>query len=162
MANKKPKQLDLSIDAFKKFLEASGAQMIAPTNEWELLRFRTDNGVSVVYTNKSGTKTFTNEAQVAWDKFVQGHGWRSVSRKRKYLTDKKKQLAERDGARCFFCETEAPAEELTIEHLLSFSHGGKDNLNNLCLACDDCQDKLGNLPVVQKILLRDELRKAAI
>ena len=43
--------------------------------------------------------------------------------------------------------------QLTIEHLLSFSHGGSDNLNNLCLACDECQKLLGNLPLTRKIEL---------
>lgn len=144
---------------FRAFLEKSGAVLVPPTNQWELVRFRTENGVSIVYTNSRGRLTFTNEAEQAWEKFGRGHGWRSVSRRRQSVTQKKKELAERDGCFCFFCGAAYSVGDLTVEHLLSFSHGGSDNANNLCLACEPCNRKVSNLSVVQKVLMRESLRK---
>lgn len=146
-------------EQFKSWLSKMGAVVVAPTNEFELVRFKTQNGTSIVYTGKRGL-TFTGEAETAYGRFMDGKPWKTVSRARKALRTRKAALAARDGKRCFSHGEKMTFDELTIEHLLSFSHGGSDNDNNLCLVCDPCNDALGNLPITKKIEKMIELRKA--
>lgn len=154
---------------FVTFLEKSGAVVVPPTNEWELVRFRTANGVSVVYTNKKGVLTFTGESQKAYDAFRLNKGWKAVDRPRRALKALKSRLAARDGKQCFIHGEKLKFDQLTIEHLLSFGHGGSDNINNLCLACEPCNQAMGNMSVTQKMLFRDrklaeyaEMQQAAL
>lgn len=49
-------------------------------------------------------------------------------------------------------------DRYTVEHLLSFSHGGKENINNLCLVCESCNTAVGNMAIVKKVLFRDSKR----
>ena len=53
------------VEKFKSWLEKRGAIVVPPTNEWEVVRFKTINGTSVVYTNKHGDLTFTGESAAA-------------------------------------------------------------------------------------------------
>lgn len=148
-------------EKFKNWLSKSGAVVLEPTNPYEVVRFKTDNGVSVVYTGKKGI-TFVGEAEEAYDKFAAGKSWKTVNRKRVNLRAKKARLAARDGKRCFAHGEKMRFDQLTIEHLLNFSHGGSDNENNLALVCEACNLALGNLPVVKKIEKIIELRKEYI
>lgn len=143
------------IPKFKTWLEKMGAVVQAPTNEWELVRFKTQNGVSVVYTNSRGRLTFTGESEEAYNRFKAKRNWKAVDRRRKQLRAQKARLAARDGKKCFFCWAVLGFDELTIEHILSVSHGGSDNVNNLCLACEPCNTEIGNLPVTKKMVYRD-------
>jgi hypothetical protein len=145
-------------ERFKNWLGKMGAVVLAPTNEYELVRFKTENGTSVIYTGKRGL-TFTGESEEAYDKFSRGTTWKTVSRKRKSLRAAKAKLAARDGKRCFAHGEKMNFDDLTIEHLLSFSQGGSDNENNLCLVCDPCNAALGNLPITKKIEKMMQLRK---
>lgn len=145
-------------EKFKTWLSKKGAIILDTTNPYELIRFKTENGVSVVYTGKRGI-TFTGESEEAYDKFMDGKPWKTVSRRRKQLRAKKARLAARDGKRCFAHGEKMNFDDLTIEHLLSFSHGGSDNENNLALVCNPCGDKLGNMPITKKIELMQKLRR---
>lgn len=145
---------DLKIGKFKTWLTKKGAVILAPTNQWELLRFKTVNGVSVIYTNAAGRVTFTGESETAYTAYTKNKSWKAVDRKRQSLRAHKARLAARDGKKCFFCHANLGFDKLTIEHLLSVSHGGTDNDNNLCLACEPCNTTVGNWPVVKKILYR--------
>jgi len=143
---------------FKTWLSNSGAVVLDPTNEFEVVRFKTENGVSVVYTGKRGT-TFTGESGEAYDKFKDGKAWKTVNRRRKQLRAKKARLAARDGKRCFAHGQKLNFDDLTIEHLLAFSHGGSDHASNLALVCKPCGEVLGALPVTKKIELIQALRR---
>lgn len=149
----------VNVPKFKKFLTDSGAVVLDPTNEWELVRFRTSNGVSVIYENKKGQQTFTNEAGKAFDAFDEGKKWKAVNRKRRTLRAKKAVLATRDGRKCFFDGQPYELDDLTIEHLLNVSHGGTDHMSNLALACDDCNTAVGNMAITQKMAYRDKMLK---
>lgn len=142
---------------FKNWLSKMGAVVIDPTNEYELVRFKTDNGVSVIYTGKRGI-TFTGESEEAYDKFTDGKTWKTVTRRRKNLRARKIVLATRDGKKCFAHGNKQTFDQLTIEHLLNFSHGGSDNDNNLALVCSGANSLLGNLPVTKKIDAIIEMR----
>lgn len=145
-------------EKFKTWLNKMGAVVQDTTNIYELVRFKTVNGVSVVYTGKRGI-TFTGESEAAYDKFISGKQWRVVNRKRKQLRDKKAKLAARDGKRCFVHDEKMNFDDLTIEHLLNFSHGGSDNMNNLALVCQPCNTALGRLPITKKIEFIIQKRK---
>lgn len=50
-------------------------------------------------------------------------------------------VRERAGNRCEYCQLhqdDSPLAALHIEHILPKKHGGSDNINNLALACIDC------------------------
>lgn len=148
----------MNTEKFKTYLGNCGAEVLPPTNIYELVRFKTENGVSVVYTGKRGI-TFTGESETAYNLFEQGRKWRTVNRKRIALTDIKARLASRDTKECFYCGIRYKTlDNYTVEHLLSFSHGGKENINNLALACHDCNMAVGNIAVVKKVLFRDSKR----
>lgn len=77
-----------------------------------------------------------------------------------HTPDIMERLALRDGNQCFFCEKD-PEEcgPLTKEHFLARTHGGTDNINNLILACRDCNTEAAALPVTEKMRLRDRKRQ---
>lgn len=144
---------------FTEWLEEHGAEVQDPTNPYELVRFRTVNGISVIYTGKRGN-SYVGEAEVAYQRFTKNQSWTAVNRKRKQLTKRKRAIADRDGDMCFWCiRVDLTIDDLTLEHILSKRHGGSDNIHNLSLACTDCQFALGALPVTKKLLLREELIK---
>jgi hypothetical protein len=51
---------DLAED-FSEWLVTRGAILLPATNEWEVLRFRLDNSVGVVYRNKHGRTSFNSQ-----------------------------------------------------------------------------------------------------
>lgn len=148
----------MNFEKFKTYLGNCGAEVLPPTNPYEEVRFRTENGVSVVYSGKRGL-TFTGESETAYNLFKQGKKWKVISRRRQALTAIKARLASRDGKECFFCAVRyRTLDKYTVEHLLSFSHGGKENINNLALACEPCNTAVGNMSVVEKVKYRDGKR----
>jgi len=53
----------------------------------------------------------------------------------------KRQVRERAGNRCEYCRThqdDSPLSTLQIEHIIPRKHGGSDHLDNLALACLEC------------------------
>src|SRR3990172_7430556 len=53
----------------------------------------------------------------------------------------KAQVRRRAGYRCEYCHLDAhdsPLARLQIEHIVPRKHGGSDDLENLALACVDC------------------------
>ncbi|WP_234736376.1 HNH endonuclease [Tellurirhabdus bombi] len=51
-------------------------------------------------------------------------------------------IFKRDGHRCMYCGT---TEELTLDHVLPKSRGGKTNWDNLVSACKRCNSRKGDL-----------------
>ncbi|WP_099952819.1 HNH endonuclease [Methylobacterium currus] len=148
---------------FREWLTANGAEVLAPTNEWEVVRFRGDQGVSIVYRNATKSiSRMTGQAAEALATFRTGGTMRFVSRGRTVITRAEplvRALVERDGAACFYCdESFTDALPPTREHLLSRTHGGPDHIANQALACEPCNRRAGHLSLVEKIRLRDRLR----
>ncbi len=52
----------------------------------------------------------------------------------------RKNILKRDGHRCQYCGT---GEDLTIDHVLPRSRGGKDTWENLVAACNRCNHRKG-------------------
>lgn len=140
-----------------EFLELGGAEILPITNPFELARFKSVNGVCVVYQNKKGALSYSNDhAKVAAQHFLAGKPWSADKQHHRVqrMTVECK-LIERDGNTCFYCGIEF-SEQMppTLEHILSIVHGGTNNIANLCLCCEPCNVAAGSLAIVEKMKLR--------
>lgn len=64
--------------------------------------------------------------------------------------DVKLQVYMRDGFVCAYCErTMKHVGQVTVDHVLPKSKGGKDKVNNLTACCRSCNIKKGNLLLTQ-------------
>jgi 5-methylcytosine-specific restriction endonuclease McrA len=68
---------------------------------------------------------------------------------------RRRRIYARDGHRCVYCGR--LAERLTLDHLVSRSHGGTNVTENLVTACMDCNRRRGNLPVCEFICGRESV-----
>jgi hypothetical protein len=141
---------------FKKYLRAKGAEILEPTNPYELVRFRANGAIHVIYEGKRGI-SFVGESEKAYNAF-QNKGIWSVDikkDKRRNLSVIKRTLIERDGDKCFYCKN--PLEDdITVEHLLSMCHGGPNHISNYVLSHKDCNSKVGHLSIMDKIKIREK------
>ena len=53
-------------------------------------------------------------------------------------------LLYRDGHQCQYCGNHFEVKELTIDHIIPKSRGGKNTWNNLVIACKKCNQKKGS------------------
>ena len=74
-------------------------------------------------------------------------------------------LRRRDGGKCWFCskpinfKAQANSDPAwSVEHLIPQCRDGSDDLENLVLCHPPCNRSLKNLPLVEKVKLRDQLR----
>lgn len=148
------------IKQFSAWLTAQGCEIQPATNEFEVIRFRCQKGTGVVYNGKKGYTISSPMVYEAYECFVYGRQWAGKGKpsKRTGGSKRTRQLIDRDGNRCFYCDKEMTVAEMTKEHLLSVNHGGADRLENMVLACQECNLKAGHLPVIDKVRLRDEMR----
>ena len=77
-------------------------------------------------------------------------------------------LRARDGGRCWLCDgpldfkAEQPSPRApTFEHLIAKSRNGPSTIDNLVLCHQPCNLELKDLPLVDKIKMRDERREEA-
>jgi hypothetical protein len=145
-------------EMFEKWLVERGAELLTPTNEWELLRFRTEKGTGIIYTNKHGHLTWMGPATEAYLAHVSNRSsWRAVPREeRKYKSSPTCQaLRRRDGDACFYCHLPVAVEDESVEHLVNLTHQGPDHIANMALAHRDCNREAGHLSVMEKIRFRE-------
>lgn len=137
---------------------AAGGEMLAPTNPYEILRFRTSYGVGVVYRNKRGVETWNKQAEQARDHLDNRQGsFAPVQvRGRRKDAGTVNALLERDGNCCFFCRDQL-GDDITVEHLVAIAHGGPNHISNLFLAHAECNQRAGHLAAPEKIAMRDYL-----
>lgn len=139
---------------FDKYLDLIGAERGDKTNnEWELARFIANDIICVIYENKKGNISFSNDtAKKVYDNWQKGIRINVQSIRRKSLTYKfKKKLFERDGNKCFYSNDKMTFEEATIEHLISLAKGGKNNLDNLVLCLEKHNKLMADQPLIKKI-----------
>lgn len=143
---------------YKEYIEKRGAVVLESNNPFEVIRFNIYGELNIVYRNKYDQLTYVGtEAERSVRFWDTNKNWTPPNRKRQQLTSRKLKLAKRDGLKCFFCgEPHTDTSDLTIEHLLSFKHGGTDNINNLALACEPCNREAGHKSLAEKIKLRDQ------
>ena len=53
-------------------------------------------------------------------------------------------VLRRDNYRCVFCGVSSKKVELEIDHIVHFSKGGSNKINNLQTLCSDCNRGKGN------------------
>lgn len=56
------------------------------------------------------------------------------------------EILERDGGACVWCGREPWRADLTLEHLLPRSRGGRSTPENLLVACRTCNRRRGSRP----------------
>lgn len=146
------------------FLAAAGAEIIEPTSEWEMVRFRAKGQTAVIYRSSKGHVRYSNE--VAREAYQAWMGKKSfvatVKVKRVKRAPQIDALVKRDGTGCFFCAVELTDDTMTLEHLVPICHGGNNHISNLTLACEPCNTRAGNLGVVEKVRLREQIRAGGV
>lgn len=155
------KRKTFSLKAFRAWLIERGAVVEPPTNPYEILRVQTAEGTFVAYENKLGKETWPEGLAAIREQFITGQmpALSPDLRGRVRLRHLIGALAERDGMECWFCSRgflSLDSREITIEHLVPKAHGGPDHQSNLVLACAPCNRAAGNLPVVEKVKLREQ------
>jgi len=150
----------LKLIKFTQWLELNAFQVLATTNEYEVLRWKSGHGVGLIYRNKFDGLNFNPHAQIAYEAFFsKGLAWPAPEKSaRKKLNVLTRTLVERDGDLCFYCGKIMLIDDMTREHLLAVQSGGNNHIDNLVLAHRLCNQKAGHLPVINKVLLRDQLR----
>lgn len=56
----------------------------------------------------------------------------------------RKNVFHRDDNTCQYCGTEFPKKDLTVDHIIPRSRGGKNSFTNIVAACRDCNSRKGN------------------
>lgn len=145
-------------DRFEAWLAARGAEVLVPTNEWELCRFRHGDSTAIVYTNKGGQLTWMGGAGDAYYAYIRNASWRAApaTKRTSKSTPVCKALRQRDGDACFFCHLPVAVEDESPEHLVAVTHGGPDHIANMALAHRECNAAAGHLPLMEKIRMREE------
>lgn len=146
----------VNIDGFKIWLGKQGAEVLAPTNAYELVRFRARSAVHVIYKGRRGI-TAGEFAEKCLQAFQEGRplGMGLTERQRGQVTKHRAALIQRDGDCCFFC-IKPLGSNITIEHLVAHHKGGPDHMDNLALAHEACNKKAANMALMQKIKLREQ------
>lgn len=153
---------DDELASFRDWLSERGAEVLEPTNTWEVLRFRANGETSVVYRNKQNRLRFTGESREAYSSWRGDRRWRGNERTdRRQLTPLHRTIRERDGDACFFCGEELADGEATVEHLVALTHGGPNHVSNIVLAHEGCNAEAGNMSVAEKVRMRERLRGAS-
>jgi len=166
-------------EGFTAFLSARGCEVMVPTNPFEILRFKRQGRTNVVYRKRSGKLTIVgNDVTLGVKAYAQvlqrqksrravvtkpiaragQPARRELKRAKLRGSSVHKALLAGDGDRCFYCGRKL-GDDQSREHLLSVSHGGPDRIENQALAHHGCNVKAADLPLVEKIKLRDRMRK---
>ncbi len=152
---------DKKLSEFSAFLTRNGAEILEKTNSWELIRYKlTECGVLAAYKNAKGRVTMPPEMEKHFERFEAG---KHIERHSRLGADANRRtrnkLLERDGDCCFYCGQFLNGER-SLEHLVNISDGGNNHLGNLVLTHERCNHAVGDLPLVEKIKVRDRVREA--
>ena len=140
---------------FHDWLRQQGAEVLAPTNPYEFARFIARGSTQIVYEGRRGISA-NGFASECFDAFQAGKGINMgfTQKPRDNMSRQRLALIERDGADCFFCRKPL-VDDITVEHLVSRHKGGPDHMDNLVLAHISCNEKAANLPLIDKIKMRE-------
>jgi len=146
------------LPSFKKWLQQNGAELLMPTNPYEVIRFRCRFGTGVIYQGKKGINVNDKFVTDAYRCFVDAKPWAGKGSRINSRNKEIKQLISRDGYECFYCGQDFIPKALTQEHVLSLVQGGVDRIENKVLSCKPCNNLAGHLPIIEKVRLRDKMR----
>ena len=136
-------------DKMVKWLKMRGVEILPTTNQYELIRF---NGreCGVIYKSGKVNSDFTKDAVEC---FLRNKKWDgapvNTGRKSGYKREKRA-LLKRDGNICFLCG-ELLDGDISLEHLIPLSMGGKNTLSNMVLMHEKCNSLVGNKPLNEKV-----------
>ncbi|MCD3254360.1 HNH endonuclease [Clostridium botulinum] len=54
--------------------------------------------------------------------------------------------------RCAYCGRELKRDEITVDHVIPYSKGGKTDFTNLVIACKHCNQKKSNMTLNQYMI----------
>lgn len=149
-----------STSLFKDYLRRHGCEIQEPSNEFELVRFRSPLGVGVLYVGKKGVSCNVPFVADALTLFFNKSPWeagKAQPTKRSTSPKRKQALLARDGDTCFFCSLPL-GSDITEEHLVSVAQRGRNHLDNCVLAHYSCNKKAAAMSLIDKIKLRDQMR----
>jgi len=153
------------VPTFKAWLVENGSEILVPTNPYEVIRFKTDLGVGVIYCKGTGRlSSWVNGAEEAFRAFAEKKPWRAVPRTKRTSGKRKNRyetLVDRDGDTCLYCGKPMTAAEATIEHIVSATHGGPNHLANFALAHQHCNNEAAHLSAREKFELALRKRSAS-
>lgn len=139
---------DAEIKQFAAWLTKNGAQVLNPTNQYEVVRFRSKNRLHVVYRDKDGYTDLTGLPKRAHKAFKGRHPMALGI----HNSEMRAKLAKRDGPGCYFCLL--AMDKPTVEHLVPISKGGPTDTDNLVLCHEHCNVTAGNKPLSEKLEMR--------
>lgn len=143
------------IQSFHEWLASRGAEVLVPTNEWEVVRFKSGTSTGIVYRNARGEITTQGSATAALKAFLNNMSWSAgVATTRTKKQVNVQALLQRDGDKCFLCGCSL-GDDITRDHLVPVAHGGPNHISNLVLMHRACNVAVGHMPVMQKILMRE-------
>jgi hypothetical protein len=142
------------------WLARQGAEVLLPTNPYEIARFIAHGGTHIIYVNGKGRISANGFALDAMTAYENGKSLDMGFAKsaRTANTKRKAVLLKRDGRECFYCGKEMEDGDITVEHLIPLDKGGNNRLENMALAHEACNQKVGNMPLTRKIAMRDKMR----
>lgn len=53
-------------------------------------------------------------------------------------------LWQNQNGLCKWCENHIPKDRATLDHIVALSRGGGNGIDNLCMACEECNQKRSN------------------
>lgn len=154
------------IERFKKWLVSQGVEILLPTNEWEVLRFKCGSSIGLAHCSAKSNghiSAANSRVKAAWKAWKDGNplplAGKPKAKKRTKRDQVSAALADRDGDTCWYCGHGWDIEHRqTVEHLVPIAHGGPNHMSNLVLACGGCNARAGHLSVAEKVRLRDIIR----
>ena len=69
---------------------------------------------------------------------------KQMQRRRQRPRFSKNNLYLRDMYTCLYCEKQHPKHQLTMDHVVPISKGGKTNWTNIATSCGDCNSRKAN------------------
>lgn len=149
-----------SMPKISEFLSSRGAEVLTPTNEWEMLRFKSGASTGIVYRDAKHNITLTGPAKKAIPAFFGNQAWSAgVATKRTKKLPHTQALLQRDGSNCFLCLLPL-GDDMTRDHLAAVAHGGPNHIANMALMHGACNRRAGTMSVMQKIAEREKARAA--
>lgn len=171
----------MDVPNFAAWLARNGAEIGVPSNPYEVIRYRAypeaggKAATHIVYRKDTGALSWTGASQAHYVQFATGSAmYPSV---KPYAPNERgdtpflitipaqdsanarmrKKLRARDGDNCWFCG-DPLGDDVTLEHLVPKSNGGRNMAANYALAHAKCNHSAANMPLIQKIELRNKLR----
>lgn len=154
-------EIQSKLPSLQAWLAQNGAEVLRPTNAWEILRFRSGGETAVIYRKKGGSLTFTGCSEEAVTAFFEGRAWRgNPATNRKSTSPAIRTVRDRDGDDCFACGWPVSFDDESIDHLVELTAGGPNHISNYVLMHVVCNQQCAGMSASQKIRMHVEMRLA--